>query len=108
MPATQVDVWATPAREIAPGFRARFIHSERTTHAYWEIDPGILMPEHSHHHEQTVNVLEGSIEFVVEGRSHMLEAGHVLVIPSHVPHSAEALAPCKMLVVFSPVREEYL
>ena len=26
-------------REVMPGFRGRFIHSERTTHVYWEIDP---------------------------------------------------------------------
>ena len=94
-------------REVLPGYRARFIHSEHTTHAYWEIDPDRPLPEHSHPHEQIVNVLEGTIELVVAGESHVLNAGDVLFIPGGVPHSAVAHTPCRVLDVFSPVREEY-
>ena len=49
------------AREVMPGFRGRFIHSERTTHVYWEIEPDRPLPEHSHPHEQIVNMLEGDV-----------------------------------------------
>ena len=94
-------------RELAPGFRARFIHTEHTSHAYWEIDPNMPLPEHSHPHEQIVNVLEGTIELKVAGESHVLNAGEVLHIPGGVPHSAVAHTPCKLLDVVSPVREEY-
>ena len=94
-------------REVAPGFRARFIHTDHTTHAYWEIDPGRPLPEHSHPHEQVVNVIEGTIELVVDGTSHLLHAGDVLHIGGGVPHAAVAHTACKVLDVFSPVREEY-
>ncbi|MDH3222583.1 MAG: cupin domain-containing protein [Gemmatimonadota bacterium] len=94
-------------REVVPGYRARFIHTAHTTHAYWDIEPGKPLPEHSHPHEQTVNVLDGTIELVVDGQPHVLKAGDVLHIPGGVPHSAVAHTPCRVLDVFSPVREEY-
>jgi quercetin dioxygenase-like cupin family protein len=94
-------------REVLPGFRARFINTKHTTHAYWEIDPDSSIPEHDHPHEQIVNVLEGTIELVVAGESHVLNAGDVLFIPGGVRHSAVARTFCRALDVFSPVREEY-
>lgn len=102
-----IDVWATEAREVVPGYRARFVHSEHTTHAYWEIDPGIPLPEHAHPHEQIVNMLEGTFLLTVDGVEHELTAGDCLVIPGNVPHSGVARTPCRILDVFSPVREEY-
>jgi quercetin dioxygenase-like cupin family protein len=38
----------------------------------------------------------------------LLTAGQVLIIPSNVVHSGQALTPCKVLDVFNPVREDYL
>ncbi|RMH14945.1 MAG: cupin domain-containing protein [Gemmatimonadetes bacterium] len=95
-------------REVLPGYRARFVHSERTTHAYWEIDGGVPLPEHAHPHEQIVNMLEGEYELSVGGEAHVLRAGDVLVIPPGVPHSGRSLTDCRILDVFAPVREDYL
>ena len=94
-------------RELIPGHRGRFIHSEHTTHVYWEIDEGAQLPEHDHPHEQIVNMLEGTYELVVEGVSHVLQAGEVLVIPGCATHHGNARTACRILDVFSPVREEY-
>ena len=94
-------------REPIPGHRGRFIHSEHTTHVYWDIEAGAELPEHSHPHEQIVNLLDGKYELVVGGTPHVLEAGDVLVIPGGVPHSGHAHSACRILDVFSPVREEY-
>ena len=105
--ATKTTLAEMEPREVVPGYRARFIHTEHTTHAYWDIDPDCPLPEHSHPHEQTVNVLEGTIELVVDGTPHVLGPGDVLYIPGGVPHSAVAHTPCRVLDVFSPVREEY-
>lgn len=98
---------ALEVREPIPGHRGRFLHSEHTTHVYWEIEAGAQLPEHSHPHEQIVNMLEGTYELVVDGASHVLEAGQVLVIPGGRPHSGTARTDCRILDVFSPVREEY-
>ena len=104
----KIDIWSTKSREIMEGYHGRFVHSERTTHVYWEIDPGNPLPEHDHPHEQIVNMLMGTFELIVNGTSHMLEAGDVFVVPPDVPHTGVAHTPCRILDVFAPVREDYL
>ncbi len=94
-------------RELIPGHHGRLIHSEHTTHVYWRIEEGARLPEHSHPHEQIVNVLEGTYELVVDGSAQRLDAGEVLVIPGGAVHSGRAHTACRILDVFSPVREEY-
>lgn len=96
-----------PTRELVPGHHGRFIHSEHTTHVYWQIDANATLPEHSHPHEQIVNMLEGTYELVVDGEKFVLEAGEVLVIPGGAIHGGRAHTECRILDVFSPVREEY-
>jgi quercetin dioxygenase-like cupin family protein len=94
--------------EVMPHFWGKFVHTEHATLAYWDIYPGAELPLHSHPHEQTVNLLVGEFELTVDGQTHLLRAGDVLVIPGNVPHSGRATsAPCRILDVFCPVREDY-
>ena len=95
------------AREIMPGFHGKLIHSASMTFAYWEIDANTPLVEHSHPHEQVVNMLAGQFEIVVDGESRILSPGDVVVIPSHAIHTGKALTDCKILDVFQPVREDY-
>jgi quercetin dioxygenase-like cupin family protein len=54
-----------------------------------ELDPGVAFGRHRHPGEEIVNVLEGSLEYRVEGRAPVtLEAGDVLFIPAGVVHAA--------------------
>jgi quercetin dioxygenase-like cupin family protein len=54
-----------------------------------EFDAGAAFGRHRHPGEEIVNVLEGSLEYVVEGQPPVtLHAGEVLFIPSGVIHSA--------------------
>ncbi len=54
-----------------------------------EFDPGVAFGRHHHPGEEIVNVLEGSLEYVLEGHPPVtLHAGDVLFIPSGVIHSA--------------------
>ena len=94
-------------REIVPGYRARFLHSANMTLAYWDVDPGAALPEHSHPHEQIANVLEGQFELTVAGESQILEPGQVAVIPSDVPHSGRAITACRLIDAFYPCRDDY-
>jgi len=96
-----------PKREIVQGYRARFVHSENMTLAYWDVDPGAVLPEHSHPHEQIANVLEGQFELTVDGESRILEPGNVAIIPSDVPHSGRAITACKLIDAFQPCRDDY-
>jgi quercetin dioxygenase-like cupin family protein len=55
-----------------------------------EIDPGVTAARHRHPGEEIVYVLEGSLEYRVEGRPPVtLRAGEVLFIPAGAIHSAK-------------------
>jgi len=94
-------------KELVPGYHVRFVHSENMTFAYWAIDAGAALPDHSHPHEQVANVIEGEFQLVVDGESRIMTPGKVAVIPGDVPHSGKAITPCKIIDVFYPVREDY-
>ncbi len=96
-----------PVKEILPGFHGKFVHSEKFTTTFWEIEAGALLPEHQHFHEQTSQVVEGELEFTLEGETQILKPGDFVVIPSNAIHSGKALTFCKVIDVFCPVREEY-
>ena len=54
-----------------------------------EIDPGITSVRHRHPGEEIVYVLEGALEYRLEGRPPVtLKAGQVLFIPAGTIHSA--------------------
>jgi quercetin dioxygenase-like cupin family protein len=94
-------------REVFSGFIGRFIHTDNMTFAYWEIKKGSALPEHSHLHEQVVNMLEGEFEITLEGKATKLSPGMILPISSHAKHAGRAITDCKILDVFYPIREDY-
>lgn len=55
-----------------------------------DIDPGVSSPRHSHPGEEIVYVLEGALEYEVEGKPPVtLKAGDVLFIPANTVHAAK-------------------
>ena len=94
-------------REIVKGFRARFVHTDHMTSAYWQIAAGSSLPDHSHPHEQVTTIIRGQFEMTVDGETHTIESGTVVAIPSGAKHRGRALTDCFILDVFSPVREDY-
>lgn len=102
-----VQLHELPIKEMFPGYTGRFIHTESMTFAYWDVKAGSTVPEHKHIHEQVAHVLEGKFVLTVDGVPMELEPGHIAVIPSGVTHSGIAVTDCKLLDVFSPVREDY-
>jgi quercetin dioxygenase-like cupin family protein len=94
-------------RDIAPGFRGRYIHSDQVTQGRVDIDEGAILPEHSHPHEQWTTMLTGTLELTVSGTAYLLQPGQVLFIPPHSVHSGRAITVCQVIDVFHPVREDY-
>ncbi len=95
------------AKEIMPGYHGKLIHGETMTLAFWDVEEGACVPEHYHVHEQIMHVLEGKFEFTVADTTRVYHSGELVVIPSNTPHSGKALTACKLMDVFSPVREAY-
>jgi quercetin dioxygenase-like cupin family protein len=55
-----------------------------------DIDPGVTSPKHWHPGEEIIYVLEGSLEYQVEGKPPVtLKAGDVLFIPAGTIHAAK-------------------
>ena len=93
--------------EPVPGFRGRFAHGERMTVAFWDIDEGAALPEHTHPHEQISSVVEGRFEMRLEGETRVLDPGTVAVIPADAPHGGRALTACRIIDAFCPSRDDY-
>ena len=54
-----------------------------------DIDPGVAFGKHTHPGEEIIYVLEGSLEYQIEGKSPVtLKAGDVLFIPAGTIHAA--------------------
>jgi quercetin dioxygenase-like cupin family protein len=55
-----------------------------------EFAPGVSFPEHSHPGEEIAYVVEGSLEYALEGRQPVtLHAGDALFIPAGAPHAVK-------------------
>jgi quercetin dioxygenase-like cupin family protein len=55
-----------------------------------DIAPGVLAAKHNHPGEEIIYVLEGKLEYQLEGKPPVtLKAGEVLFIPAGVPHTAK-------------------
>jgi quercetin dioxygenase-like cupin family protein len=102
-----IDLETISDKEIVPGAKARFVHSETMTMANWDIEKGASLPEHNHPHEQILIMIEGEFEFTVAGENHIMKPGKVFVLPTNIPHGGKALTPCRIIDVFHPVREDY-
>jgi quercetin dioxygenase-like cupin family protein len=96
-----------PVKELMPGINGHYAHGANITLGYVEVKKGSILPEHRHVHEQITFVLEGQLDMIIGGVPCSLKAGMYHVIASNVPHSAIAPADCKVIDVFSPVREDY-
>ncbi len=101
--------WDTmPVEQLSPTIGRRMIAGERAMIARIFLKKGAVVPEHKHESEQITYVLEGALEFQMEGRQIVVRSGEVLLIPSFVPHSAVALEDTDDLDVFSPIRQDWL
>ncbi len=95
------------AKEIMPGYHGKMVHSDSMTWVFWDVEEGAEVPEHHHVHEQIMHVVEGKFEFTLNGETKIYHPGDVVVIPSNFPHRGKAMTSCKLMDIFSPVREEY-
>ncbi|MBK6381577.1 MAG: cupin domain-containing protein [Chitinophagaceae bacterium] len=92
---------------IFPGIQSAMEHSTQSTFGCVTLEAGVIAPIHSHPHEQWTYVLEGQMEFTLDGETQMLLPGMGAFIPSNVLHGAKAVTACKVIDVFTPVREDY-
>ena len=104
--------WDSMKKErVSDMLERRLITGERMMLAHVYLKKGCIVPKHSHENEQLTYILEGALKFWMgeDGSEEItVRAGEVLLIPSRVPHKAEALEETLDVDVFSPPRQDWL
>jgi quercetin dioxygenase-like cupin family protein len=103
---TRID--QVPPYSLVNGITMQSVAGNRIMMTWVTIAPNAVVPEHQHPQEQTGTVLEGVLTLVMAGESHDLGPGAIYTIPPNLPHSASSRDGCRVLDVFSPVREDFL
>jgi quercetin dioxygenase-like cupin family protein len=97
-----------PTEHLNPLLDRQFVAGEKSMLARLILRKGCIVPLHSHENEQITYILEGALKFSLQGKDIVVRAGEILVIPSNVPHSAEALEDTVDLDVFCPPRADWI
>lgn len=97
-----------PPKTLAPGVTARIAAGEKLMFSLVTLEPGAVVPTHSHPHEQMGMMVSGTMEFTISGETRLLSGNEMYLVPGGVPHAAKAgPAGAVALDAFSPPREEY-
>lgn len=81
---------------------------EKTILCEFKLQKGYRLPSHQHPYEQTGHLLSGKLNFRIENKWHLAEAGDSWSIPENVEHEVEILENSVVLELFSPIRPDYL
>jgi quercetin dioxygenase-like cupin family protein len=94
---------------IFPGVEIRTTAGQGLMLSVVTFEPGSVVAEHSHPHEQMGMMISGRLEFTVGGITRVLGPGDLWRIPGGVPHRVVAIdGPAVALDCFHPIREDYL
>ncbi|MEK6712002.1 MAG: cupin domain-containing protein [Nitrospinota bacterium] len=99
-----------PAERVTDLFSRKMVVGENEMLCWLELKPGCKVPRHSHIHEQISHCLRGRLRFDVDGEVVEIGPGETLLIPPHVPHSAEVVGEETVIDydIFSPIRRDWL
>jgi unsaturated pyranuronate lyase len=100
-----IDTNQLDLREPREGWKGRFFHSRNMTFAYYTVQAGAWIHEHSHANDEVWNVLEGQVEITIAGETRIAGPGSAAVVPPDSLHSAKALTDARVIVVDYPLRE---
>ncbi len=112
--ATYVQLANVPPVEIVPGINLQMISGQNCMFSIVTIEPGAVVPLHSHPHEQCGTVLEGDMMFYMHSMNpedgRVMKPGDFYVAPGGTKHSATTAGNARVVAldIFSPPREDYL
>jgi quercetin dioxygenase-like cupin family protein len=95
--------------QLNPVITRQMMSGEDATIGRILLSRGAVVPRHSHRSEQYTMILSGALKFTWDdGKTTVVRAGEVLLIPAHVPHAAEALEDTVDIDFFAPRREDWI
>jgi quercetin dioxygenase-like cupin family protein len=86
--AQKIDWAEQEFTEVRPNIYGATIHTPQLTATLYRYGGGSCWEEHQHPQDQITTVLEGVVDFVVDGEAVRLEAGQLAALPGGTPHSA--------------------
>ena len=101
---TFIDTSRLSVKELREGWRGRFFHSPSMTFAYYTVEAGAWIHEHSHPNDEVWNVIDGQLEITVPGETQVAGPGCAVVILPNAAHSVKALTYARAIVVDHPPR----
>jgi uncharacterized protein len=104
-----VRIMDLPSKEIAPGITLRSVYLQNLMVTFVHLERDAVLPVHAHPHEQITTVIDGALDFTLDGARYSLIAGDAITIPSGATHSAVAInGPCTVYDSWNPVRRDYI
>jgi quercetin dioxygenase-like cupin family protein len=95
-------------KEMIKGVKMSEVHLDQVMVTMVTLEPGAVIPEHSHPHEQITYCISGEFEMTVEGETRKLTAGCGFAVPSNAKHSVNVGSVGALVTdSWSPVREDY-
>jgi quercetin dioxygenase-like cupin family protein len=92
------------AKQPREGWTGRFFHSQNMTFAYYTVDAGAWIHEHSHPNDEVWNVIDGQLAITIAGETQIAGPGSAAVIPPDTLHSVKAITAVRAIVVDHPRR----
>lgn len=83
-------------------------HGEKTLMVEFILQKDVILPLHSHPHEQTGYLVKGELLLTIGAETHTVKPGDSWCIPGGVGHTAQVVEDSVAIEVFSPVREDFL
>ncbi len=75
------------------------IKKEKGTVTLFAFDKGQGLSEHTAPFDALVYNFDGNAEVIIEGKTHVLEAGEIIIMPANKPHALKAIERFKMLLM---------
>jgi quercetin dioxygenase-like cupin family protein len=94
-------------RNIFAGVSGRYAHAARLSVGEIDLAAGAVVASHHHPHDQLSYVVSGDVEFTIGTETKVMHPGTVAIIPGGTPHGCRAITACRLVDVFTPVREDY-
>lgn len=85
----------------------RLAYGNQTIMVEFRGEKGSQMTEHQNLNDEIGYLMEGKMEYTIDGETFILNPGDSWCIPENSRHSARALEDSRAIKIFSPVRDEF-
>ena len=98
-----------PPIDETPGATSHLVISEKTMLMFGTMAPNSVHALHRHESEQITIVVDGAMDFMLEGKLYHVEKGGLMIFPPNIEHAAYVSDKGVCTIsVFTPPRRDYL